>query len=319
MKTNRALLVMLIASGAIWACNKEDVDDDPSTPPVNTPNTAFTALFEENIADAEESYSVNAGWGSQIVATQGTRLNFSPGAFVHADGSPVTGVVDVKVVEVLSIGDMIWLNKQTLGNDNGTLRLLRSGGALSITAFQGGEQLGTTEGGLLVEIPTLVGDPAMEFFTGEEDAEGRMIWSPVDTVTVAVVPDYVEVYYTIPYQLTPQGLNWINCDYFYNYPDITPFSATIPDGQPTDSTQVWLAFPTQNAVTQIWNVNGQTYTTGGGYQVPVGMQIVVVSLYKDGNDYFSSFTNVTVTENMDVPITFNPTTLAAFEAAVDAL
>ena len=41
--------------------------------------------------------------------------------------------------------------------------------------------------------------------------------------------------------------------------------------------------------------------------------------YKDGNDYFSSFTNVTVTDNMNVPITFNPTTLAQFEAAVDAL
>jgi hypothetical protein len=319
MKNKFAVLGMLLVTATIWACNKEDNDDDPATPPVITPNTAFNALIAENIADAEQGFSVNAGWGSQIVATQGTRLNFSPGAFVHSDGTPVTGVVDVKVVEVLGIGDMIWLNKQTLGNDNGTLRLLRSGGALSITAFQGGEQLGTTEGGLLVEIPTLVGDPAMAFFSGTENTQGRMIWNPVDTVTVTVVPDYVEVYYTIPYQLSPEGLNWINCDYFYNYPDITPFAATIPDGQPTDSTQVWLAFPTQNAVTQIWNVNGQTYSTGGGYEVPVGMQVVVVGLYKNGSDYFSSFTNVTVTDNMNVPITFSPTTLAQFEAAVDAL
>lgn len=319
MKNRNVLLVMLIAAGAIWACNKEDVDDDPSTPPITTPNTAFTALIAENIADAQQSYSVNAGWGSQIIANQGTRLNFSPWAFVHSDGTPVTGAVDVKVVEVLDIGDMIWLNKQTLGNDNGTLRMLRSGGALSITAFQGAEQVGTTEGGLLVEIPTLVGDPAMAFFSGSENAQGRMIWNPVDTTTVTVVPDYVDIYYTIPYQLTPEGLNWINCDYFYNYPNITPFAATIPDGQPTDSTQVWLAFPTDNTVTQIWNVTGQTFSTGGGYEVPVGMQVVIVGLYKSGSNYFSSFTNVTVAEDMNVPITFNPTTLAQFEAAVDAL
>lgn len=317
MKNKYAVLGMLLVTATIWACNKEDTDDDPATPPVITPNTAFAALIAENIADAEQSFSVNAGWGSQVVATQGTRLNFSPGAFVHSNGTPVTGVVDVKVVEVLGIGDMIWLNKQTVGNDNGTLRLLRSGGALSITAFQGAEQLGTTEGGLLVEIPTLIGDPAMEFFSGSENAQGRMIWNPVDTVTVTVVPDYVEVYYTIPYQLTPEGLNWMNCDYFASYPETTLVDATIPAGQSTDSTQVWIGFPTENAVMQMPHSTGQAYST---YQVvPVGMQAVVVGLRRDGSDYFSSFTTVTVTDNMNVPMTFSPTTLAQFEAAVDAL
>lgn len=319
MKNVRVPLVMLLATGLIWACNKEDVDDDPTTPPVQTTDNAISALIEQNIEEATQEFFVNANTWSQIIAEQGTRLNFTPGSFVHSDGSPVTGSVEVKVVEVLDIGAMIRLNKQTLGNDNGTLRILRSGGALSITAFQNGEQIGTTEGGLLVEIPTLVGDPAMQFFSGTEEADGRMIWNPVDTTTVTVVPDYTDVYYTVPYQLSPEGYNWINCDYFYSYPNITPFAATIPDGQPTDSTQVWLAFPSETAVTQLWYVNGQTYSTGSGYEVPVGMSVVAVGLYKSGNNYFSSFTNVTVTENMNVPMTFTPTTLAAFEAAVDAL
>lgn len=99
-------------------------------------------------------------------ADQGTRLNFGPGAFLHADGTPVTGQVDVSVVEVLSIGNTIWLNKQTVGNDNGTLKMLRSGGALNITATQGGESPRVSEGGLYVQIPTTVGDPAMDLFSG---------------------------------------------------------------------------------------------------------------------------------------------------------
>lgn len=319
MKNRYALLLLPILTAAIWACNKEDTDDDPATPPVHTPGNVFDALIANNIQEATQAFTVNNEWGSQIIAEKGTRLSFEPGTFRHSDGTPVSGQVNVRVVEVLGIGDMIRLNKQTLGNDNGTLRLLRSGGALSITAFQGAEQLGTAEGGLLVEIPTQVGDAAMRFFSGAENSDGRMIWTPVDTTTVTVVPDYVDVYYTIPYQLQPQGLNWINCDYFYSYPNITPFSATIPNGQSTDSTQVWLAFPTENAVTQLWYLNGQTYLTGGGYEVPVGIQVVVVGLYKNGNNYFSSFTNVTVSDNMNVPITFNPTTLSQFEAAVNAL
>lgn len=116
MKTTRVMCVMLLATGAIWACNKEDVDNDPSTPPVTTPdNTVFDALFADNIADETQTFTVNNGWGWQIVAEQGTELNFGPGAFVHADGSPVTGLVEIAVVEVLSIRDMIWLNKQTVG------------------------------------------------------------------------------------------------------------------------------------------------------------------------------------------------------------
>jgi len=310
MKTNRVLIVMLHATGMIWACNKEDPDNDPATPPPASTANVFDALFEDNIADATQTYAVNNGWGGQIVAQQGTELNFNPGAFVHLDGSPVTGVVNISVVEVLSIGDMIWLNKQTVGDDNGTLRLLRSGGALNIEVSQGGTPLTVTPGGLQVNVPTIVGDPAMALFSGEEDVEGRMIWSPVPA-PVAVVPAYIDLFYSF----YPDSLNWINCDYFYSYPETTTLTATIPDGQPTDSTQVWIAFPTENALMNMSYSTGQTYSSW--QVVPVGMQAVIVGLRQSSGGYFSSFTTVTVTNDMNVPMTFSPTTLAAFEAAIN--
>ena len=51
----------------------------------------------------------------------------------------------------------------------------------------------------------------------------------------------------------------------------------------------------------------------------MGAQAVVVGFRQSTGGYSSSFTTVTITEGMNVPMTFSPTTLAQFEAALDAL
>lgn len=317
MKNKYALLIMLIAAGAIWACNKEDTDDDPATPPATVPdNTVFDALIANNIAGETQTFAANNEWGGQIVAAHGTELNFNPGAFVHEDGTAVSGQVQISVVEALTVGKMIWLNKQTVGNDNGTYRMLRSGGALNITVSQGGEPLTVNPGGLQVNVPTVVGDLSMALFNGTEQSDGRIIWNPVPAVPVTVIPAYIDQFYSF----FPEDLTWINCDYFYNYPNLTQITATIPDGQNTDSTMVWLAFPSQNAVVQMPHLSGQDYTTPTSYSgVPVGLQAVVVGFRQSSGGYYSSFTTVTIADGMNVPMTFSPTTLPQFEAALDGL
>lgn len=325
MNTRHALLAMPFAIIAIAACKKDKTPESsgPTLPPPSG-QTALGQLFDNNIAAATQSYSVPAAAGGQIIGDDGTRLLFEPNAFVHPDGSPVTGAVDVKLVEALGIGDMIWLNKQTVGNDNGTLRMLNSGGAINVYATQGGNEVQVRPGGLVASIPTSSPDPAMQLFRGTENADGTMIWDPIDSASVVVDPGY----YTAPnyvfpfifyYNLNPAGLNWINCDYFYNYPNITPLQASIPAGQSPDSTQVWVAFPSVNSVTGMYYGGGQLYWTGGGYEVPVGMSAVIVGLQLTATGYASSFTNITITSNMTVPITFSPTTLEQFQADVDAL
>ena len=315
MKTARVLLISLLAIGAIVACKKES-DDDPPSPAPPTPNNTpvLQGLFADNVADATQSFPMSAASGGEVIADQGTRLDFEPGAFLYADGTPVTGAVSVKVVEALTISDMIWLNKQTVGNDNGTLRMLRSGGAISVTATQAGNTLRITQGGLMVQIPTEVGDPNMQLFSGAEDADGNMVWSPIDSSAVTVDAPY---YTTLYYAFSADSLMWINCDYFYNYPNTTQLEATIPAGQSSDSTQVWIAFPSENAVMSMNYLGSQTY--GTWQVVPVGMQAVVVGLQLTPTGYASSFNTVTITSGMTVPMTFSPTTLAQFETDLDGL
>lgn len=84
-----------------------------------------------------------------------------------------------------------------------------------------------------------------------------MIWDPIPAAVVTVEPVYIDLFYSFP----PIPRNRINCDYFYSYPDLTHITSTIPTGQSTDSTQVALAFPSENAVVQMPHSTGQNYVT----------------------------------------------------------
>jgi len=322
MKTKHILIISLLVTALIAGCKK----DNPGGPTPNPNQTVFQQLVANNIANATQTFSVNAATGGQVMGNKGTQLIFEPNAFRHLDGSLVTGSVSVKLVEVLSIGDMIWLNKQTVGNDNGTLKLLRSGGELGLKVEQNGNRLRIAPGGLVAKVPTDTGDPNMDLFSGRENPNGDMIWTVIDSSVVGVEDDYyVDTTYVVVWPQPPitfnpasDSLQWINCDYFYNYPNTTNITATLPTGLSTDSTLVYIGFPSENAVISTYHTNGQSFAP---WQViPVGFQAVVVGLNVDASgNYHSSFTTVTITSGMDVPMIFTPTTLSAFEAALGAI
>ena len=284
MKTKETIITTLIAIAVIVGCKKEP--DNPAAPSDPVPDQyAFQQFFADNIADATQSFSVNATTGGQVTGMKGTQLIFEPNTFLNADGTPVSGQVNVKLVEVLSVSDMIWLNVQTVGNDNGTLKMLRSGGAMNITASQSGNDLRITPGGLVVNIPTEVGDPAMELFSGNINTDGSMTWERIDSSTVVVEEDYFDLFY-------------------------------ISFG----STFVWITFPSENAVVWMNPTTGQFFTTPLSYQgVPVGMQATIVALNRTIAGDFSSFTPITITNGMNVALTFTPTTLTEFYDQLNAL
>ena len=322
MRTSSTFLIMAFAIATTLSC-KKDSPENVAVPPPASNGTSFQTLFANNIANATQVFTMDAASGGQVMGGKGTRLIFEPGAFIHPDGTPVTGQVQVSLVEALTMGDMIWLNKQTVGNDNGTMRILRSGGAINVYAEQGGGEVRVTQGGLIARVPTAVGDPAMELFTGSENAQGNMIWNPIDSSMITVDPTYydsTDYSYTFPYyfnyQLNAPNFNWINCDYFWNDPNTTVVTATIPVGQAMDSTLIWMALPSLNSVMSMYGYQNQTYS---GQAAPVGMSAVVIGLRQEANGSYSSFNPVTISSGLNVPMTFTPTTLTQFEATVNAL
>lgn len=319
MKTKHIVLSVLAATLLMNACKKDEENPTPApapgTPTAVNPVRAFT---EANLNAARQSFTVNAATGGSILGNRGSYIVFVPGAFRTASGATVSGTVQVKLIEVLDIGDMILMNKQTAGNFGGQLRMLRSGGEVKIEATQGGNEVFIVPNGAVVNIPGGNNvDPLMDVFYGTEDTDGDVVWNlSTDTITVqdSAVWDTTGVNWFY-YQFAADSLNWLNCDYF-PAGSITELLVDAPDGYDGSNTMVWVAVPALNGLLGSY----YTGTLFQSYQTPIGFQAVVVALHEDANgNYESSFTTITVATGMTVPITFSPTTLAQFEAAVNAL
>lgn len=310
--------IILLASAAvllsITSCNKDD--DTGGGPAVPATSSRLSDLFAAHVTQETQTFTVNSMAGGLITGAAGTRVIFPANGFRNANGNVVSGTVQVHLVEALTIGRMIWINTQTVGDDNGTDRLLRSGGEIRVTATQNGNPLRLGPAGITVLMPTSTADNNMRLFTANEPCDSGMVWALEDSTWVNLVEDTIfggGLYY----EFQTDSLQWMNCDYFYNYPNTTNLAATIPDGQPADSTAIWIGFPTENAVMNLYNVGTQSYSTW--QVVPVGMQATVVGLYRNGTQYYSAFSTVTITDLLNVPLTFTPTTLAQFEQDIDGI
>lgn len=105
----------------------------------------------------------------------GTQVLVPEDAFVHTDGSPVNGEVDVVLTEVVDKPGMILNNLPT--NSNG--RMLVSGGVISIQALADGKRLKLAAGkSVLVNFP-MGYEEGMELFKGKYDAAGTLDWVPM--------------------------------------------------------------------------------------------------------------------------------------------
>jgi hypothetical protein len=319
MHSQRLLLSAIAASLLLITCKKDNDMNGPSAPAPGAVANPLRAYLDQNLADATQSFTVNATSGGSVLGNRGSHVAFAPGAFVTASGGPVTGTVQVKLIEVLTVADMLLMNKQTVGNFGGELRMLKSGGEIKIEATQGGSEVFIVPNGAVVSIPGgNSADPLMEVFYGTEDSDGDVVWNlSTDTITIqdSSVWDTTGgnwFYYTF----AADSLNWINCDYFPSG-SLASVLVDAPDGFDGSNTMVWLALPSMNGVGGAWYNSSLLFQT---FASPIGNQGVIVGLHEDGDgNYFSSFTNITVATGLTVPITFSPTTLAQFEADVNAL
>lgn len=303
--------VLFVASMILVSCNK-----GPMFGPGEGDELALSELFANNRANATQSFQVNAGTGATIIGSGGARITFGPNAFRTPNGSPVSGVVNVSLLEVMDVKDMVWLNVQTVGNDDGTLRLLSSGGAVKVSATQGGQELALGPQGMVVVVPTDAIDPQMAVFSSNSITDEGIIWTVEDSLPMDSTFFEGPSGWNLGYELPVDSMQWINCDYFYGAAVTTMLSATVPSDVPGDSTQLWIAFPVRNAVAGMWPTTATSFAFG---QIAIGEQAVVIGLTRNGASYRSAFSNVTISQAMTVGLSFQPTTLQAFEAALDGL
>ncbi len=312
----RACITLTVATMVLLAaCKKDEADPSGPAPSPNTPAVnALFALFQGHVADATQAFTLNATTGGWVSGQNGVSFYFPANAFRTTSGGMVTGSVQLELVEALSVGDMLWLNKQTLGNDNGQMRPLVSGGQYSLKATQGGQQLRLAEDAGQVWVPAPNGvDPNMGLFSGMVENDGTITWDPFGPIGGNGMD-------STGYNFPNDSLGWVNCDYFMGNAGVqTSVQITCPAGYSDENTIMWLVFPDQNSMTGLYNSTNNVFSTGAYYSLPVGLTMTVVAISNVGGTYTSSFTPTVVSEGMDLSIMFTPTTLAQFESAVQAL
>lgn len=314
MRTKSFVILAAVAALFTASCRKEEQGVSASRTSDAGHSASFTALFAQRVADARQQFAMDAALGGALTGSQGTSLTFSPGAFRTPAGAIASGQVSVELVEVLDHRDMLRLNKPTVAMRNGSPTLLRSGGQVRVRASQGGQSLTIAPNTLFVRVPADAVDAQMDVFYGAEQADGTIgwleateEWMTTDSSGTGPSPFF--------YGFAADSLGWLNCDYF-PMGALTAINIILPQGCTNANTIAWVVVPALNGVMRAWAQN-MMFTSG---MLPIGASAIVVALHQraDGG-HESSFTPIAITPGMNVAITFQPTTLAQFDAAINGL
>ncbi len=129
----------------------------------------------------------------------GSSIYIPKDAFVHMDGSAVTGPVDLEIIEAFNYSDIVANNLSTETKDE----LLETGGMMNIQATSGGKEL-RLDKSLELIYPVQKEEEGMEVFYGVEEEDGLVSWEaagvPVRTTQVKNDPLMVDLSLIVNYE-----------------------------------------------------------------------------------------------------------------------
>ena len=324
MKTNfRNIGLVFLATIALSSCSKEE--STSTTIPASVPSAqAFTNLQNAAILGVTTNFT--------LIAENGLATNTSPkgvvikinGNGLRKNGNPVTGVVDIKYIEVFDGGKMLTTDKTTLGKlPNGAMAMLISGGEFFIEAKQGGVLL-TTVSPITLEIPgALTGgaNAAMTTWAGQlPTPEANMLgW-----VENTAAPGGVQVAGGRS-TATLLGFGWTNVDRFYN--DTRPRTlllATVPSGYNQGNSSIYLHYDgLGNSLAKFDTYLPATQQFSEHYgQIPIGLVCHAIFVTEESGQWRYAIKAFTVQSGDVYNFTLAETvvgTQAQLEAAINAL
>lgn len=314
MIMRKSILTLSVLTLLIASCKKEEPQDLP------TPWTSeMSSFFEDANQNAIQTFNFNAAFSQELNGSNGTRIHVPANAFVNsADGSSITGNVNLELTEVLDVSEMVRLNKPTTSND----QVLVSGGQLEINVFQNENKLKLASGkSLTVDVPTSSFDPNMELFTGTENSDGTVGWNSADNDpqqnnSVTSTQDSIGIYTTFVYEKTDLG--WINLDYFINVP-VTDIKATLSGTASVytyPNTFCFAVFPDYNSIAAMGFIEDNVCRFQNAI---LDGNLVIVALSELNGDLYSGHVSTTVSENMNAPISMSQTTEAEIHLLIDSL
>ncbi|MFK5957587.1 MAG: hypothetical protein QM495_01825 [Lutibacter sp.] len=290
---------------------------------------ALVARFEDNRADALQEFILDAAIGGVITGTEGTQVTFQPNSF-GLNGTPVTGNVTVKLIEIYDKASMLLKDKSTLGmRDNGDKEALKSAGEFYIDAEQGVNSLELLEMASVQSRPVDFADldGGMQIFRGDDDTDGDWVETDEDgdgendDAQIRDGQGAAGEFATYNYDIGDFG--WTNLDRWYSFTGPkTELFIDVPAEFNQDNCAVYLSYdgePTALARMDVYNTDLEMFTEHYGL-IPIGLEVHIIMVAEiDGQLNYAIQGTTIVDEHIEVISSLSPITQAALEILINDL
>ena len=298
---NTITVFIIVILVSIFACKKEETELVTSTPTINSLINTTDQFFEDNLAGAIQSHTVDVSGWTSIPGNKGTLIWLNYGSFVDEDGNAVNGFIDIELIEALDNKDMLMLNRPTVTNNG---ELLISGGIIYISATQNGNQLQIGDP-LQTDMPDVMGgntSSPLSIWNGDTTTNGDFVWVEDTTNnTLTLLPNQGG------YSFEMDTIGWTNLDVLADLGQgvTNNVSVVLPSSFNGANSAVMMYFTSLNSFMSIsdGNLDG-TFTPDAYYTIPIGAtpKFVVISMVNNNWSYYVSAPQpITDLTNFTVP------------------
>jgi len=319
--------LLAIAMSFLVSCSK-----DENNLKVRATFTEFKALKAASIESKTQNFQLDVNQTEVFTTESGVQFVIN-GNCLSNNGAPITGTVDIKIIELFKSGDMVTTNKPTMGKmENGDKALLISGGELFVNATHGNVQL-QLDCPIQVLVPTsLTGqvDNEMILWKGigiDEDCDlpevcDNIVWEEIENEEVEILNgDNGETFYVSDFG----EFGWTNVDRFYNDPrPKTTLLVDVPSGFNNTNSSVYIYYNGEpNALGELdtYLEEQQLFSEHYG-QIPIGLECHIVFVSEDNGNWLYAIKPVTIASGDIITISdvdLNTATANELEALINDL
>lgn len=328
MKTNlKNIGLAVVATLAIASCSKDEVATENEI--FRPSNGEWYAVRSKALDAITQNFTLTDENGiTTLTSSKGVEIKIN-GSCLTKNGNPVTGIVDIKYMEVFDGGTMLATDKTTMGQQpDGSMGLIISGGEFFIEAKQAGVALAITCP-MQLKIPAnLTGgiENGMLLWNGAIDADGNLDWKRKDQNPAGQGGIFGEgTGANAAYYATLADFGWTNVDKFYSDPrPKTTILASAPTGYNFENSAIYLHYDGEgNALAKLDTFNAGTQQFSEHYgQIPIGLTCHMIFVTEDNGNWRYAIKAATISAGATYNFTLAETTIGTetqMKAAINAL
>ena len=324
MKFSLSTLKLLFLAAILGtSCTQEDPQIIPDIPYVAPTAGEFKNLRDVALAMHTETALFNAEDGITFTSNDNAVLTIYPNCLT-LDGNAVTGEVELTFIDLYDSKFMAPTNKPTMGlKPNGDKAMLITGGEFFIEVKKDGILLeAECSYKLVVPVDNTGGaDPEMILWNGLIDDNGDLTWDILENDRTGQGGGEIFIEESSYFVFT-HNFGWTNIDKFYNDPRAkTTLSVKVPEEFNFANCALYLAYDGEgHALAKLDTFDAATSTFSEHYgQIPIGLNVHLLFVTADGDDYRYAIQGVTISENEVFEFTLEETVVGSHDDWVTAI